>query len=68
MALSDQEWPGYTQWYSCPGCRRLWTFQGREMVVLDRRFALAPSTSTPGVPGHLCLACKGAPSSDVTSL
>ena len=68
MAIRDDQWPGYTQWYCCDHCRRLWTFQGDEMVVLDTQLALAAASATPGVPGRRCPACIGMESVDITSI
>jgi hypothetical protein len=59
MATYDRDWPGYTQWYCCPECRRLWTYQGKELVALDHTFALAPAHSSDGIPSRLCTACDG---------
>jgi len=61
MATSDREWPGYTQWYCCPRCHRLWTYQGKEkeMVALDLKFALGPASASEGTPPRLCIACEG---------
>jgi len=61
MATADREWPGYTQWYCCPQCRRLWTYQGKdkEMVALDHKFAIAPAVPSKDVPARLCIACEG---------
>ncbi|WP_447980477.1 hypothetical protein [Candidatus Nitrospira bockiana] len=59
MATRDRDWPGYTQWYCCPKCHRLWTFQGKEIVVLDAALALAPAQPTAGIPPRLCSVCEG---------
>lgn len=59
MATHDPDWPGYTQWYCCPRCRRLWTYQGKELVALDHTFALAPARPSEGVPSRPCAACVG---------
>ncbi len=68
MARRDQEWPGYTQWYSRPDCRRLWTYQGRDLVVLDHRVTLGPCRPTPGVPSQLCSLCQGSSAVGVTTI
>ncbi|GKS58445.1 hypothetical protein YTPLAS18_19720 [Nitrospira sp.] len=68
MAVRDDEWPGYTQWYCCSLCHRLWAFQGSEMVVLDTRFSLAPARTSPGVPGRPCLVCTGNEAKRITSI
>ncbi len=68
MAVRDHEWPGYTQWYCCPLCRRLWTHQDHEMVVLDAQFALGPAHATSGVPARSCLLCLGHDTKSVTSI
>jgi hypothetical protein len=59
MGTRDREWPGYTQWYCCPQCHRLWTFQGTEVVALDPKFALGAANSTDGVPEKTCTVCQG---------
>ncbi len=59
MAMRDREWPAYTQWYCCPTCHRLWTFQGTEVVALDTKFALAPARPSNGVPARICTVCEG---------
>jgi len=59
MATRDANWPGYTQWHCCPSCRRLWTLQATEMVVLDPSLALGPAIPTPGVPARTCASCEG---------
>ncbi|MGE3151735.1 MAG: hypothetical protein AB7G48_10030 [Nitrospiraceae bacterium] len=68
MATRDDEWPAYVQWYCCSSCRRLWTYQGSEMVVLESQFALAPALPTPGVPARSCLACEGRVSAPTTRI
>lgn len=57
--MRDREWPGYTQWYCCPFCNRLWTHQEKEVVAVDRKFALGPAKPTEGVPGQTCVVCQG---------
>jgi len=57
MAMRDREWPGYTEWYCCPSCTRLWTNQGKDIVALDPKFALGPATPTEGVPLQTCKVC-----------
>jgi len=59
MGTADRDWPGYTQWFCCPRCQRLWTHQGKEMVALDHQFALGPARPSEGVPPHTCTACAG---------
>lgn len=59
MATRDREWPGYTQWYCCPECHRLWTNQGTEVVALDQKFALGPAHPSEGVQARICTACQG---------
>ncbi len=59
MATYDRDWPGHTQWYCCPQCRRLWTYQDKETVALDHKFALAPARPSEGVPPRICTACEG---------
>ncbi len=58
----------YTQWYSCPACRRLWTYQQKDMVALDARLALGPSSPSEGIPQRICLACTGESASLVAEL
>ena len=41
MAVRDREWPGYTIWYCCQDCGRLWTYQGLDVVALDLNCSLA---------------------------
>ena len=59
MATRDKEWPGFTQWYCCPNCHRLWTFQGKDVVALDPKLALSAAIPTPGVPALPCSLCEG---------
>jgi len=57
--MRDRDWPGYTQWYCCPSCNRLWAHQGKDVVALDPKFALGPANPSEGVPGHPCMVCQG---------
>jgi hypothetical protein len=59
MAVKDRDWPGYSQWYCCPSCQRLWTYQGKEIVALDPTYALGPPLPTEGVPSQVCAMCEG---------
>ncbi|TAJ32321.1 MAG: hypothetical protein EPO64_01295 [Nitrospirae bacterium] len=59
MTMRDREWPAYTQWYCCPRCHRLWTYQGTEIVALDTKYALGPAYPSEGVPGKVCTVCEG---------
>ena len=59
MAIRDREWPGYTIWYCCKECGRLWTFQGNDVVALDPSFALGPAFASEEVPGRTCAICEG---------
>lgn len=59
MATRDRDWPMYNQWHCCPRCRRLWTWQGKEIVALDARYALGPAVCTEGVPARTCVMCEG---------
>ncbi len=59
MAIRDREWPVLTQWFCCTGCRRIWTYQGNDLVVLDRKYALGPASPSPGVPERTCSVCAG---------
>ena len=44
MAVRDREWPGYTIWYCCQDCGRLWTYQGLDVVALDLSCSLGPAS------------------------
>jgi hypothetical protein len=59
MAYRDRDWPGYTQWYYCHNCSRLWTHQGKEIVALDPKYALGPAQPSDGVPYQVCTMCEG---------
>ncbi|RMH37329.1 MAG: hypothetical protein D6690_02885 [Nitrospirae bacterium] len=59
MAVRDREWPGYTIWYCCPACGRLWTFQGTDVVALDPQYALGPARASEGVRARTCAVCEG---------
>ncbi len=68
MATRDRDWPMYNQWYCCPVCRRLWTYQGREIVALDSKYALGPAFPTEGVPGRTCIVCEGEASAPIAEI
>ncbi|HZS12511.1 MAG TPA: hypothetical protein VFA38_09680 [Nitrospirales bacterium] len=68
MATRDRDWPGFTQWFCCPTCRRLWTSQGKDIVALDPKLALAPAIPSPGVPARLCSICEGGEQSAVAEI
>lgn len=68
MGTRDREWPGYTEWYCCPECGRLWTFQGKDIVALDATLALGPATPSEGVRGRLCAVCEGRRSEPVAEI
>ncbi len=68
VATKDRDWPGFTQWYCCPDCHRLWAYQGEEVVALDTEFALGPATPSDGVPSRLCVACQGEQSAPVAEI
>ena len=59
MAIRDREWPGYTTWFCCGKCGRLWTFQGNDVVALDPSYALGPAQVSDGVLGRTCAICEG---------
>ena len=59
MASRDRDWPVYTQWFCCPDCARLWTYQGTDVVALDRQYSLGPALPSPGVPPRICTVCEG---------
>jgi hypothetical protein len=59
MATKDRDWPMYNQWYCCPSCRRLWTYQGKDVVALDSTHALGPAFCTEGIPARTCVVCEG---------
>jgi hypothetical protein len=59
MAVRDREWPGYTVWYCCQDCGRLWTYQGSNVVALDPGCSLGPAIPGDGVPGRICAICEG---------
>ena len=60
MGTRDKDWPGFTQWFCCPTCRRLWTHQGKDIVALDPKLALSSASPTDGVPARACPICEGA--------
>ena len=59
MAMRDRDWPGYNEWYCCPTCHRLWTFQGKEVVALDPKYALGPAKPSRDVTSQVCTVCEG---------
>ena len=59
MATRDRDWPGYTVWFFCPGCERLWTYQGPDVVALDRNMALGPAVVSEGIHSRTCVNCDG---------
>jgi len=59
MASRDRDWPGYTRWFCCGECGRLWTYQGEEVVALDPHFALGPALPSDYTPGRTCAICEG---------
>ncbi len=59
MAVRDREWPGYTVWFACPECGRLWTYQGNDVVALDPKFALGPALPSSDMISHTCAICEG---------
>ena len=58
MAVRDPEWPGYTIWYGCQECGRLWTYQGSDVVALDLCSSLGPAVVGDGVRGRMCAICE----------
>lgn len=58
MAMRARDWPGYTQWYCCPQCRRLWTFHDNGAVALEREAGLGPAHPSEGIPARTCSSCK----------
>ena len=60
MAVRDREWPAHTQWYCCAVCKRLWTYQGSDVIVLGEQYALGPAMPNPEVPERVCSVCDGA--------
>jgi len=59
MAVRDRDWPGYTIWYCCQECGRLWTYQGSHVVALDLCSSLGPAMAGEGVSGRTCAICEG---------
>ena len=59
MAVRDREWPGYTIWYCCQDCGRLWTYQGTDVVALELSSSLGPAGVGEGVPARMCAICEG---------
>jgi len=59
MAMRDRDWPGYTMWFCCDSCGRLWTFQGEDVVALDPQFALGPASPSENTPHRTCAICEG---------
>lgn len=68
MATKDCDWPGHTQWFCCPTCTRLWTYQGKEIVALDSQVALGPAQPSEGVPRRSCAVCEGERSAPVAEI
>ena len=60
MAVRDREWPGYTLWYCCQDCGRLWTYQGSDVVALDPGCSLGPAMAGDGVLGRNVRFVRGA--------
>ncbi|MDT7041691.1 hypothetical protein [Candidatus Nitronereus thalassa] len=59
MGTRDRDWPGYTMWFCCPKCGRLWTYQGADVVALDPKFALGPARVSEGIAPQVCSVCEG---------
>jgi hypothetical protein len=59
VAVRDRDWPGYTVWFCCPECGRLWTYQGADLVALDPKVALGPARPNDAVPSRACAMCEG---------
>ncbi|MCZ6798967.1 MAG: hypothetical protein O7F12_00610 [Nitrospirae bacterium] len=68
VAIRDREWPGYTQWYCCPECGRLWTYQGSDVVALDLKFALGMASPNAEVPSRACAVCEGTQSAPAAEI
>lgn len=68
MAVRDREWPGYTMWFCCPTCGRLWTFQGNDVVALDPKFALGPAKPSEGIMCQTCAVCEGTQSAPAAEI
>ena len=59
MGVRDREWPGYTLWYCCQDCGRLWTYQESDVVALDLSCSLGPAVVGEGVQSRICAICEG---------
>jgi len=59
MAVRDRDWPGFTMWFCCPNCGRLWTTQGTDVVALDSKFALGPGLPSEEILSRTCGVCQG---------
>jgi hypothetical protein len=68
MATRDRDWPGFTQWFCCSTCGRLWTYQGKDIVALDPKLALAAARPSDGVPERTCSVCEGGEQSLVAEI
>lgn len=54
-----RNWPGYTQWYCCHRCGRLWTFHEHDVVMLESQAGLGAARPSEGVAGRACSLCEG---------
>ena len=68
MGTRDRDWPGYTLWFVCPGCERLWTYQGVNVVALDQKFALGPASASEAIHSQMCVNCDGSKSAPAAEI
>ena len=68
MARRDRDWPGYSQWFCCLACNRLWTYQGNEVIALAENYTLGPVMPSPDVPERTCFPCDGVASTPVLEI
>ena len=59
MATRDRDWPGIRFGFFVQGCERLWTYQGENVVALDRQLALGPASASEGIHSQTCVNCDG---------
>ncbi len=68
MGTRDRDWPGYTMWFCCPDCGRLWTYQASDVVALDPKCALGPARVSEAIPSQICSICEGTQSAPVAEI
>ncbi|MCH7614193.1 MAG: hypothetical protein IH978_00390 [Nitrospinae bacterium] len=68
MGTRDRDWPGYTMWFCCPDCGRLWTYQASDVVALDLKGALGPARVSEAIPSQMCSICEGTQSAPIAEI